>query len=349
MRPHVLRRRLSVYWRRRPLRAAAALLALAAVLALDSYLIAPLFDPRIDGQTPNVQQIYPGEELWLTEFLPAGDSLDLDAGAGLYVALWFPAARLSADLRTEWSRSGLEIPPDPLQAIEYTFGQSAESAESAKPCATALHLTPEGSDGPLTLRLDQGFEPLKVQGMLPLRLIPVGGDLHVQVDDFADSDEICRRLLRIGEIEVYDPRQLAVTVPSGRSIEMAFLQAGGAGVVEPFDLDQLPGVRQLEILSPPSSALHVRSAAEAPSIRVRKLRVASEVLEVTYSGEGYARGPRAPDDTKPFAKLKRGLLAYPLWILFLSAIHLALFNWLKAALVGPDGQARSRSGGGPIY
>ncbi|MCP3963573.1 MAG: hypothetical protein GY719_37530 [bacterium] len=333
MRLHVLRRRLRVHWRRKSLRLATVLAVLAAIVAVDAWLIAPLFDPRINGLPPDTQRVFMGEELRLEGFLPARSTLHLDVRSGLFVKLELSRVSLADSTRREWVRMGVPLPPDPVE-IQWDFGQPSASRaepESWVRCRSSLELAPEGASSALTLHLDQPASP---NDPFPLRLTAPDGGLRLKVEDHAETGKRCRRLFRIGKEEFFDPRQLIIIVPAEETVDMVFFPTGEPETVEPFDLREAPRGPSLGIHSSGGTPLHVRSAGEAPSIQLTALRVAPEHLEVTYLGEGYARGIRAPAGTRPFVKLKRGLLAYPLWMTFLAAIHAALFGWLKATLTG---------------
>ncbi len=337
---HVLRRRLRLAWRQRPFRLVVGLMVLAAIIILDLNVVAPLFDPRIDGLPADVQKIEPGDELVLEDFLGPKDELSLDIRSALQVDLLFMMADLTAEQRRYFLTLGAPLPPPGSTRIAFRYGSAVDASET---CHTTLELRPYDGAGPtLTMKLDP--EPKDdSRDAFHLRLRPVGGDLRVHAFEGGEAHPAgeltrCGRLLQVGDQELPGVDEVSLIVPEDTDIQMAFFAGIDVETIEPFPFRQEWLTRSLEITSAVgervSSALRVESAGDSPSIRLMNLELGHRYLAATYKGQGTVKGPRAPDGSHPFEIFKRGLIVNSLTGALLATLNLTLFTWLKKTLSG---------------
>ncbi|MEM7588366.1 MAG: hypothetical protein AAF560_33570 [Acidobacteriota bacterium] len=349
MRPpplHVLRRRARHALRRRGVRVAAGLVVLAAVVAVDLQVIAPWLEPRIDGLPPDHQKVFAGEELALTELSSEPPLLALEDSQGVKVIADFPRARFEEGFGRNLSGLGISLPNEPLYELVYTTTATRLARPGLSPCRSRLTLTAAtaataAAGGPEKVQLvfSQQVDNASPE-LLPLRLssptnalivdITDGPTAELGVGDFLD----CGSLL-IGDLpELSGVHHVRVEVPAGQPFDLFFHSLAGDEVVAlvgPGAVLRAAGV-QVRSTQDPEQKPMLRVTGDGRSLDITDLKIGRQQLELSYKGEGIARGVRAPEGPAPFERFRKGLLLSPLFSLFLGILHLALFQLLRRAL-----------------
>lgn len=353
-------RALGVYWRRRPVRVACALLALAAAVYAQ-YRLANIPLPV-------------GVEKGKSDFTPARAPFALkrelvvegpEAEGGLLLASE-GKPHVAVDARFESARLGDEImellrrerPPKPLPPagngrIDYTTAGDAEprptpaagatAADGGEPCRTFIRVAAaEGAPRPSELR----FFQLKAPGGDQYRYFEmraVGADLTVELltRNFGGSgpDDSCRKTLSVGDWRrsFSSPVPLRVVVPAGASFRFSFTPlgdktpwAGEDSPYEPFELASAPvSASALRVVARDANA-DAAPVFDAASVGrplvLRQLLVGRDELQLDFAGRAMVRENGEPARTFNLLKFasENTLLAG-----LLLMLDTALLEWLR--------------------